>query len=206
MDFLDHEFKFSSLLTEFPSATRLPLRKCCRYDEFFSFIDEKCVSVNVSSVPDPRPNSSEFRIEYGLSCLLPNPTITFSNLRDFVKMKKIFGNGSLDVLFGSAEKLMHLEWDDYCFDVEKEMLNPLLLSCQPAEAVGNKRASFLFVFYLSLVLWIVTFSLYLVRPDLRKRVHDKCFICCMGFGVLSLALAALRAEYGFRLRGKCWGP
>lgn len=150
--------------------------------------------------------NSESSTDYGLSCLLPNQTITFSNLRDFVKMKKIFGNGSLDVLFGSAEKLMHLEWDDYCFDVEKEMLNPLLLSCQPAEAVGNKRASFLFVFYLSLVLWIVTFSLYLVRPDLRKRVHDKCFICCMGFGVLSLALAALRAEYGFRLRGKCWGP
>ena len=107
---------------------------------------------------------------------LPRNRSHYANTGYTAEIGDFFQNGSLNV--GSA----HLELSDYCIDAQETLRHFVLVVSQRGSHLRIiQPLSFLFSFCTSLLLMAVTLTIYLAIPELRRKVHDKCFICYLAF-------------------------
>lgn len=161
--------------------------KCCRPGQLLEQRDgQPCVPDTRRSPDSLWPGWNSTGIPVGLPCNLSNYTPASS----LARIDEFFANGSLTAGY------VHLAPGEFCVDAHTTDGRYVLVVCRTGRYLRvDQSVCFMLVFWTSLLLMLVTLIIHLAMPELRRRVHDKCFVCYLA--LLGCSALILNSYYYF---------
>lgn len=192
------------------------LKKCCKAKEIYSWTNRTCLPDldNELEKANWSANFSQYHIIYDSRCPAKAMLVVKESADDTFTR---FSNGS--ILLEKEERL--LDFHEYCEEYLIEdhtsrpqfCYDPVPPPVPEAKESENSWNEFVHVLLcsglgISVLFLIITAGLYLITPELRARVHDKCIVChllslALGFGFLIGFQIIHKEDLGCVFVGKC---
>lgn len=188
------------------SAETFP--KCCLYNELFSYFIYKSCIVAYLHIGLSYKNSTEYVGILNSTYYWGNLSSSLSSRWDhdtvITNVIELLHNQSVNVHFET--ELRYLEPSTFCLDTKRNSVpweKSLKTDSSWIPTYNNGSFSppiwnitFWTGFWLSVLLMVLTFSIYVTIPELREKVKNKCLICYLAL-LIACMLCVVSAETEF---------